>query len=44
MKDRIRHDLLASRVISRRGLLGNAFSGLAGIGLVSLLGKELAAR
>lgn len=39
MKDRT-PDALASRVMSRRGLLSNAFTGLAGIGLVSLLGQE----
>src|SRR5262245_4023332 len=30
-------------VLSRRGFLSNAFSGLAGIGLASLLGEELIA-
>lgn len=34
---------MLDRVIDRRGLLGNVFSGLAGIGLMHLLGSELSA-
>lgn len=36
--------LLLGRVLSRRGFLGNAFSGLAGIGLAGLLAEDLSAR
>src|SRR5437667_73074 len=34
-------DFAHEQILSRRGFLSNAFSGLAGIGLVGLLGKEL---
>src|SRR3954471_22136673 len=36
-------EIATEHVLSRRGFLSNAFSGLAGIGLASLLGPEFAA-
>src|ERR1700710_348899 len=36
-------DFAREQILSRRGFLSNSFSGLAGIGLASLLGQDLAA-
>ncbi len=36
-------EFACEQILSRRGFLSNSFSGLAGIGLASLLGRELAA-
>src|SRR3954471_15473554 len=36
-------EIATEHVLSRRGFLSNSFSGLAGIGLASLLSEELAA-
>ena len=35
-------DFAREQILSRRGFLSNSFSGLAGIGLASLIGRELA--
>ena len=35
-------DFAREQILSRRGFLSNSFSGLAGIGLASLLGPEIA--
>ena len=34
-------DVAREQILSRRGFLSNSFSGLAGIGLASLLGPDL---